>query len=65
MAQAGAGQLTFAGEEFLVNGRAEQCESLTPLLDLGKLFARHGAREEEVFGLFPQGVSPWSFLAAS
>ena len=46
-----AGQLAFAGEEFLVNRRAEDGEAFAPVFDLRKFLARHRAREEEIFRL--------------
>src|SRR5438876_5779749 len=49
-----ASQLAFAGEEFLVNGSAENSEALAPFLDFRKFLAGHLTREEEVFGLLVQ-----------
>ena len=43
-----AGQLAFAGQELLIDRRAENGEPLAPFLDVLEFLPRHGAREEEV-----------------
>ena len=50
----GAGQLAFAGQEFLINGSAEDSKTLTPFLNLCELLACHFARQEEIFRLFAE-----------
>ena len=48
----GASHLTLAGEEFLIDRRAENGEPFAPFLDLCEFLARHFARQEEIFRLF-------------
>src|ERR1051326_6802978 len=50
----GAGELAFAGEEFLINHCAEKSEALAPFLDLGKFLTRHSASQEKVFRFFAE-----------
>ena len=52
----GAGQLAFAGEELLIDRRAEDGEALAPLLDFGEFLARHLAGEEEILRLLAEAL---------
>ncbi len=53
----GAGQLALAGEEFLIDRRAEDGEATAPFLDSGELLDGHGAGEEEVLRLAAQALA--------
>ena len=60
----GAGQLAFAGQEFLVNRRAEDGEALAPFLDLRELLVVMARVRKKSSGLRPRRLT-MSFLAAS
>ena len=52
----GAGQVAFAGQEFLIDRRAEDGEQPAPLLDLRELLDGHRAGQEEVLRLRAQAL---------
>ena len=45
------GQIAFAGEEFEIDRRAEECVAFHPLFHLREFLHRRGAGEEKIFRL--------------